>query len=92
MKANSNYHPTSFTKTHGKLWFNSNIVQSEKTDEYGTRTVFDYDYIEVTEENKADIITAAVADGNTVDDLQKFKESKEHNFKDFKEAGAKIKS
>lgn len=32
MKANSNHHPSSFTKTHGKLYFNSNIVQSQKTD------------------------------------------------------------
>jgi len=48
MKANSNNHPGEFTKSRGKRFFNFNIIQSEKTDENGTRTVFDYDYVEVT--------------------------------------------
>ena len=50
MKANSNNNPGEFTKSRGKIFFNFNIVESEKTDEQGnTRTVFDYDYIEVTD-------------------------------------------
>jgi len=48
MKANSNNNPGEFTKSRGKIFFNFNIVESEKTDEQGIRTVFDYDYIEVT--------------------------------------------
>jgi len=62
MKANSNNNPGEFTKSRGKIFFNFNIVESEKTDEQGnTRTVFDYDYIEVTDKYKgltgASIIT-----------------------------------
>ena len=48
MKVNSNNHPGDFTKSKRKIYFNSNIVQSEKTDEYGTRTNFDYDQEEVS--------------------------------------------
>ena len=47
MRVNSNHSPGDFTKSKGDLYFNSNIVQSEKTDEYGTRTVFDYDQDEI---------------------------------------------
>ena len=47
MRVNSNHNPGDFTKSKGELYFNSNIVQSEKTDEYGTRTVFDYDQDEI---------------------------------------------
>ena len=61
MKSNSNNHPGEFTKSRGKLFFNFNIVESEKADENGTRTVFDYDYIEVTGKYKGltseDILT-----------------------------------
>ena len=81
MKVNSDHHPTSYTKAKGKLFFNSNIIQSEKTDEHGTRTVFDYDQIEVTKENEAEIIKLAGEDGKH---LKKFKESKEHHFKKVK--------
>lgn len=81
MKVNSNHHPTSFTKTHGKLFFNSNIVQSEKTDEYGTRTVFNYDQTEITKENETEIMELAGEDGEK---LKGFKESNEHHFKNFK--------
>ncbi|MBT5212898.1 MAG: hypothetical protein HOI42_14915 [Candidatus Marinimicrobia bacterium] len=84
MKANSNHHPTSFTKSHGKIWFNFNIVEFQKTDEHGTRTVYDYDYTEVTPENEAEIAVLAEKDGNLKEDLQEFKVSKEHNFKDFR--------
>ena len=50
MKVNSDDHPGDFTKSKRKLYFNHNIVQSEKTDESGTRTVFDYDQEEVSED------------------------------------------
>ena len=55
MKANSDTNPGQFTNTHGKLFFNYNIIESQKTDEHGTRTVFDYDYIEVKKTNIDDI-------------------------------------
>ena len=84
MKVNANHHPTSFTKIHGKLYFNENIVQSEETDEMTeeTRTVFDYDQIEITPENEAEIIEQAEEDGEL---LKEFRESEEHHFKIFKE-------
>ena len=79
MKVNANHHPTSFTKTHGKLWFNENIVQSEQTDEMTgeTRTVFNYDQIEITPANEAEIIGQAGEDGKY---LKEFRDSKEHHF------------
>jgi len=83
MKANSNHHPTSFTKSKGKVYFNSNIIESEKTDEYGTRTVYDYDYVEITKENKEEIILAAIVDGNDAEDLTEFEKSDDHNFVDY---------
>jgi len=48
MKANSNKHPGQFTTSHGKWFYNYNIVDSEITDEFGTRTVYDYEYCEIT--------------------------------------------
>ena len=48
MRANSNNTPDEFIKSRGKIFYNYNVVESEKTDEQGIRTVFDYDYIEVT--------------------------------------------
>ena len=50
MKVNSDDHPGNFTKSKRKLYFNHNIVQSEKTDEHGTRTVYDYDQEEISED------------------------------------------
>jgi len=56
MKANSNNHPGTFTYAHGKLFFNSNIVESVKTEEDGsTRKVFDYEYVEVPTECKGNV-------------------------------------
>ena len=84
MKANSHHHPTRFTKTHGKVWLNKNIVESEKTDEETgeTRPWFVYDQIEITHKNKAEIMLQAKDDGQY---LQGFKDSHEHYFKNFKE-------
>ena len=48
MKVNSDNHPGDFTKSKRKIYFNSNIIESKKTDEYGTRMVFDYDQEEVS--------------------------------------------
>jgi len=52
MKVNSNHHPGNFTKSKRKVYFNYNIVESKKTDEHGTRTVFDYDQEEVNLDKK----------------------------------------
>ena len=55
MKANSNNHPGKFTCTHGKWYYNANIVESVKTEEDGSkRTVYDYECIEVTAKPKPD--------------------------------------
>ena len=82
MRVNANHNPTSFTKTHGKLYFNENIVQSEETDEMTeeTRNVFNYDQIEITPENEADIIQQAGDDGELLAD---YRASEEHNFASF---------
>ena len=82
MRVNANHNPTSFTKTHGKLYFNKNIVQSEETDEMTeeTRNVFNYDQIEITPENEADIIQQAGDDGELLAD---YRASEEHNFASF---------
>jgi len=68
MKANSNHNPGTFTESREKIHYNYNIVQSEKTDEHGTRTVFDYDYVEVKSKSKADIIKAVMADKYSLED------------------------
>ena len=93
MRANSDDNPTSFTKSRNKLFFNSNIVQSEKTDglEKETRIVFDYDVTEVTEKNKTEIM-ASIEGKNLDEDLQEFKASKEHLYREYlqkKEEGVK---
>lgn len=83
MKVNADHHPGSFTKTHGKLWFNKNIVQSTETDEMtgDVRTVFNYDQFEITPTNEAEIIKQAGQDGKY---LKEFKADKDHHFKSFK--------
>ena len=48
MKAKSDNHPGQFTCTHSKWFYNYNIVESEVTDELGTRIVYNYDYVEIT--------------------------------------------
>ena len=68
MKANSDNNPGKFTESKGKLFFNFNIVESEKTDEHGTRTVFDYDYVEVKDKASGEIIRAIMRDKYTIED------------------------
>lgn len=83
MKVTSHHHPSSFTKTHGKLWFNKDIIQFAETDETTgeTRTVYEYDQIEITPANEAEIIKQAGEDGKH---LKEFRNDKEHHFKNFK--------
>lgn len=47
MKAQSDTIPESFVKSNGKTQVNYNILPVSKTDEKGTRTVFEYDYVEI---------------------------------------------
>jgi hypothetical protein len=68
MKANSETMPVAFIKSKGKTFFNFNIVESQKTDEAGTRTVFNYEYIEVENKNRDSLIRAIMRDKYTVDD------------------------
>jgi hypothetical protein len=68
MKVNSDHKPNQFTESREKLFFNYNVVESEKTDEHGTRTVFDYDSIEVKSKEKKDIIIALIREQYSVDD------------------------
>jgi hypothetical protein len=68
MKVNSDHSPKQFTKSKGKLFFNYNIVESEKTDENETRTVFDYDSVEVKNKDKNTIIAAIMRDRYSIDE------------------------
>lgn len=47
MKAQSDTIPESFVKSNGKTQVNYNILPVSKTDENGTRTVYEYDYVEI---------------------------------------------
>lgn len=47
MKAQSDNWPEKFSKSNGKTQFNYNIQAVEKTDEHGTRTIYEYDYVEI---------------------------------------------
>ena len=68
MKANSNDHPGKYTSSRGKLFLNFNIIESEKTDESGTRTVYDYDYVEVKSKLRAESIRAIINNTYSVED------------------------
>jgi len=68
MKANSNNHPGTFTESRENLQYNYNIIQSEVTDEQGTRTVFNYDYVEVKSKSKTDIIKAVMRNKYSLED------------------------
>ena len=68
MKANSDNRPETFVKSRNKLFFNFNIIESEKTDEHGTRTVFDYDSVEVENQDRDSIIKAIIRDRYSIDD------------------------
>jgi hypothetical protein len=68
MKVNSDHKPNQFTESREKLFFNYNVVESEKTDEHGTRTVFDYDVVEVKDKNKNTIIAAIMRDKYSINE------------------------
>ena len=61
MKANSDDHPGTYTSSRGKLFYNFNIVESVKAEEDGsTRTVFDYDSVEVKSKGAPDIFRGVI--------------------------------
>lgn len=47
MKAQSDSQPAKLVQSNGKTQFNYNIQAVEKTDERGTRIVYEYDYVEI---------------------------------------------
>jgi len=47
MKSQSGHNPGIMVKSNGKTQVNYNIISKEVTDEYGTRTIWEYDYVEV---------------------------------------------
>lgn len=47
MKAQSDTIPKSFVKSNGKTQVNYNIQPVSKTDERGTRIIYEYDYVEI---------------------------------------------
>lgn len=47
MKSQSDNSPNNFVESNGKTQVNYNITSAQITDEYGTRTVYNYDYVEI---------------------------------------------
>lgn len=47
MKGQSDSNPTNFVKSNEKTQVNYNITSAQITDERGTRTVYNYDYVEI---------------------------------------------
>lgn len=47
MKGQSDNNPTNFVKSNGKTQVNYNITSAQITDERGTRTLYNYDYVEI---------------------------------------------
>lgn len=47
MKSQSGHNPGIMVKSNGKTQVNYNIISKEVTDEYGTRTIWEYDYVEI---------------------------------------------
>ncbi|MDA3790504.1 MAG: hypothetical protein PF503_18680 [Desulfobacula sp.] len=68
MKVNSGHTPDKFTSSKGKLFYNFSIVESEKTDETGTRTSFDYESVEVKDKKKSTVIAAIMRDRYSIDE------------------------
>lgn len=68
MKANSDTKPKKFIKSRGKLFFNFNVVESEKIDEHGTRIVFDYEFVEVKTKDRKSVISAIMRDKYSTDE------------------------
>ena len=70
MKVNSDHKPDVFTESREHIFHNYNIVESQKTDEMTdeTRTVFDYDSVEVKSKTSADVIKAVMAENYSLED------------------------
>lgn len=69
MKVNSDHAPNQFTESREKLFFNFNIVESEKTDEQGLiRTVFDYESVEVKDKSRNSLIKAVIKNTYSLED------------------------
>ncbi len=83
MKVNSHHNPTIFTKSKGNIYLNTNIKETTITDEQGNvRPWFAYDQTGLTPELEAKI--------KNQKELQEFKKSKEHHFKNFKSEKAEL--
>lgn len=61
MKAQSDTKPDKFIKSRGKIQFNFNIVEKLVEDKYKTRSVFEYDYVEVENTEKNTLINAVIS-------------------------------
>jgi len=70
MKVNADHKPDVFTESREHIFHNYNIVESSKTDEMTdeTRTVFDYDSVEVKSKSKEDVIKAVMAENYSLED------------------------
>ncbi len=66
MKANANHKPERFTKSHGKLFYNYNIIQSKEIEK--EEASFNYEYVEVLDKEKASIINAIMRAKYTIND------------------------
>src|SRR4030043_2068089 len=57
---NSDVYPKTIVMSNGYFQCRYNIQKVNKTDEFGTRTVYDYDYIELKEINRQNILGALI--------------------------------
>ena len=64
MKSQSGHKPRIMVKSNGKTQVNYNIISKIVTDEYSTRTIWEYDYVEVEGNvTKPKVIQAMQRDG-----------------------------
>ncbi len=67
MKASSNNRPERFVKSHSKLFFNFNIVESQVKDDK-KRKEFNYKYVEVKSKNRSSLICALIREEYSLED------------------------
>jgi len=61
MKAQSDTKPDKFIKSRGKIQFNFNIIEKLVEDEYQTRNIFEYDYVEIENTERNTLINAVIS-------------------------------
>ncbi len=68
MKATSDTRPGRFTKSHGKLFFNFNIMEKQVENEEETRSAFEYEYVEVENKLRPSLIRSLIRQAYAMED------------------------